>query len=240
MKKVHCHQGLDQYTGRLNAAQIAAGMNAAEENAARLLADAELLLNAGRYPTACSLATLCIEEAGKISTLRRIATCNDDAERREVWKEYRSHQSKSRHAIIRRVFAHHACPPDELSGAAASWTERSGTIDMLKQRGFYTDCVGDVTWSKPDSIIERQLAEQLIGIALIMSVGRGYRHTVKEIELWIAHMGPVMDKPYAWIKTALINWHRAMADHGLDGGPNAQLVRELREEAPRPTHFEPT
>ena len=31
---------LDHYRGRLNAAQIAAGMNAAEDNAARLLADA--------------------------------------------------------------------------------------------------------------------------------------------------------------------------------------------------------
>jgi len=109
MKEIDCHLGLDQYTGRLNAAQIAAGMNAAEENAARLLADAELLLNAGRYPTACSLATLSLEEAGKIWTLRRIATCNDDAERRAIWTQYRSHQTKGRHSIIRKVFARHAC-----------------------------------------------------------------------------------------------------------------------------------
>jgi AbiV family abortive infection protein len=234
MKEIDCHLGLDQYTGRLNAAQIAAGMNAAEENAARLLADAELLLNAGRYPTACSLATLSLEETGKIWTLRRIATCNDDAERRAVWTQYRSHQTKGRHSIIRKVFARHACLRDELSGAADSRTEGSGTIDMVKQLGFYTDCVGDATWSMPDSIIEKQLAEQLIAIALIASIGHGYRHTAKEIGLWITHMGPVMDKPYEWIKTALINWHRAMADHGLaDGGPGAleQFVWELRGSA---------
>ena len=126
-------------------------MNAAEENAARLLADAELLLNAGRYPTACSLATLSLEEAGKIWTLRRIATCNDDAERRAVWTQYRSHQTKGRHSIIRKVFARHACLRDELSGAADSRTEGSGTIDMVKQLGFYTDCVGDATWTSAGS-----------------------------------------------------------------------------------------
>jgi hypothetical protein len=70
--------------GRLNAAQIAAGMNAAEDNAARLLADAVLLLNAGRYPTAASVAILCIEEAAQVSILRRIATCKDDTERQSI------------------------------------------------------------------------------------------------------------------------------------------------------------
>src|SRR5713101_6953648 len=63
----------DQFGGRLSASQIAAGMNAAEDNAARLLADAQLLLNAGRYPTAASVAILCIEEAAKVSILRRTA-----------------------------------------------------------------------------------------------------------------------------------------------------------------------
>src|SRR5258708_19918801 len=85
----------DQYAGRLSAAQIAAGMNAAEDNAARLLADAQLLLDAGRYPTAASVAILCIEEAAKVSILRRIATCKDDTERRELLRAYPSHRCKN-------------------------------------------------------------------------------------------------------------------------------------------------
>jgi AbiV family abortive infection protein len=59
-------RSLDEYEGRLNAAQI---------------------------------AIVCIEEAAKVSILRRIATSKGDAERREVWHEYRSHRSKNRHSI---------------------------------------------------------------------------------------------------------------------------------------------
>jgi len=48
-------------------------MNAATRNARRLAADARLLLDAGRLPTAAALATLSIEETGKVSILREIA-----------------------------------------------------------------------------------------------------------------------------------------------------------------------
>jgi AbiV family abortive infection protein len=43
----------------------------------------QMLLNAGRYPTAASIAILCIEEAPKVSILRRIAVCKDDTERQK-------------------------------------------------------------------------------------------------------------------------------------------------------------
>ena len=61
---------LDSYRGRLTAAQIAQGMNAARDNAQRLATDAATLLDARRFPTAASLAFLSIEESGKISILR--------------------------------------------------------------------------------------------------------------------------------------------------------------------------
>ena len=51
---------LDAYRGKLNAAQIAVGMNAAIENAQRLAADAETLLKSGSFPSAASLAALAI------------------------------------------------------------------------------------------------------------------------------------------------------------------------------------
>jgi AbiV family abortive infection protein len=218
---------LDRYSGRLSAAQIAAGMNAAEDNAARLLADAVMLLNAGRYPTAASVAILCIEEAAKVSTLRQIATCRDDSERREVWNEYRSRRGKNRHSIIPSPCAKVARHLDERRQGSDAVADRSGTIDILKQLGFYTDCLGDATWSNPEAMIEQQLAEQIIGIALL-SVEGGYRHTAKEIELWIAHLTPVMDKPVQWQKNALLNWHRAMAEHGLAGADTNAVENFVR------------
>src|SRR6185312_12883870 len=87
---------LDAYKGRLTPAQIAAGMNAACANANRLADDAKTLLDAGRIPSALSLAILAIEEAGKTSVLRRLAVATTDGEISDVWKEYRSHTSKNR------------------------------------------------------------------------------------------------------------------------------------------------
>jgi AbiV family abortive infection protein len=151
---------LDQYRDELNAAQIAAGMNAAEDNAARLLADAVLLLNAGRYPTAASVAILCIEEAAQVSILRRIATCKDDTERQSIWNEYRLHRRKNHHSIIPCPFAEAAGHLNRLRRGFDALPAQTGTIDILKQLGFYTDWLGDANWRMPESLIEQQLAEQ--------------------------------------------------------------------------------
>ena len=86
---------LDAYKGRLDATQIAAGMNAARQNAQRLADDARMLLEACRYPSAASLAILSIEEAGKVSILRRLAVAKDDAEAVSCWRDYRSHTKKT-------------------------------------------------------------------------------------------------------------------------------------------------
>ncbi len=64
---------LDQYRGRLDAPQIAEGINAAAHTARRLAEDARLLINKRRFPTAASLAILSNEESGKASMLRRLS-----------------------------------------------------------------------------------------------------------------------------------------------------------------------
>jgi hypothetical protein len=56
---------LPHYNGELEPAQVAHGMNAACRNARRLVDDARLLLGAGRYPTAASLAVYQSKKAGK-------------------------------------------------------------------------------------------------------------------------------------------------------------------------------
>ena len=55
------------------------------ENAERLLADAELLFGAERYPSAAALAVLALEEAGKALMLR--LDRDDDDHRRHVHKQ---------------------------------------------------------------------------------------------------------------------------------------------------------
>lgn len=63
---------LRMYSGHLSAKQIAAGMNAASRNAHRLFKDAEKLAKASRFPSACALAILSIEESGKLTILRGV------------------------------------------------------------------------------------------------------------------------------------------------------------------------
>jgi len=66
------------YRGPLDVAQIAAGMNLATSNAARLAKDARLLLENERWPSAASIAALSIEESGKVVVLRRFLNATDE------------------------------------------------------------------------------------------------------------------------------------------------------------------
>ena len=80
-----------QYRGKLDAAQIADGMNAAQRNARRLADDAKSLFDLARYPTATVIAILSIEESGKVRILRGLALERNAERRRHLWKEFRSH-----------------------------------------------------------------------------------------------------------------------------------------------------
>ena len=86
---------LDSYKGKLSADQVAAGINAAIQNAKRLSEDASLLFEAGRFPSAASLAILSIEESGKVSILRALALAKTSEEIAVAWRDYRSHTKKN-------------------------------------------------------------------------------------------------------------------------------------------------
>ena len=63
-----------QHRGPIPLARISEGINAALDNAARLAED---------------------EESGKVAILRQMVLCDDDAEWRQAWKDYRSHTKKN-------------------------------------------------------------------------------------------------------------------------------------------------
>ena len=119
---------LRQYSGELDAAQISCGMNAACRNARRLADDARLLLDAGRYPTAASLAALSIEESGKASVLRGLALAPTEEARRRAWKDYRSHRSKNAAWILPELAAKGARDLEALRLAADPSAEHTATL----------------------------------------------------------------------------------------------------------------
>jgi AbiV family abortive infection protein len=207
-----------QFSGRLSPQEAAGGMNAAEANASRLLEDAKLLLEANRFPTAASLAILSIEESGKVSILREIVLARSEQEAKEAWRGYRSHTKKNVTWLLPELAAKGARTLEDLRPLMDPGAEHPHLLDKIKQLGFYTDCGRDARWAEPDRVIDESFARSIVKIASL-SAGRG-RHTAREVELWVEHMGSVWKAEMAWMKTALSRWYQAMRAEGLEAeGP---------------------
>ena len=204
---------LNSYRGKLTPAQAAAGMNAAVSNARRLVEDAEILLKAGRAPTAASLAILSIEEAGKASILRSVVLARSDAERAAAWKDYRSHTRKNVTWMLPELVAGGARSLEDFRPLFCESSEHPFALDQVKQLGLYTDCLGNAHWSVPSEIVDAQLAAMLVRIARILAMQQ--EHSEREVELWMEHMGPVWKKDMRSMKRALVGWFAAMREAGL-------------------------
>jgi len=148
---------LPSYAGPLTASQIAAGIEAAQANANRLVEDAKVLFEAKRFPSATALAILSTEERGRVSILKRLALVNAPAHVKAVWKEYRSHRAKNSGWII----------PDLVPGGARTMTDMASPVDKdgdhtcilnaLKQVSFYTDRLGNRHWSISTEVSMKEL-----------------------------------------------------------------------------------
>jgi AbiV family abortive infection protein len=214
---------LDQYKGSLSPDQLAAGMNAANANARRLADDAERLLDAKRYPTAASLATLSVEESGKASILRELALARNEAECTEAWRSFRSHTMKNVAWLLPQLVASGARNLEDLRPLYDRDSDHPFVLDQIKQLGFYTDCLGDAHWSSPEDVIDESLARMLVRVAGVLARDRTV--TTEEIELWQKHLGPVWKGPLEWMKNALAKWHEELVRRGLAEGDAQDMGR---------------
>lgn len=214
---------LNQYKGSLTAKDVAAGMNAAARNADRLHQDAQLLLDAHRFPTAAALAMLSIEEAGKVSVLRGLALARSEAERSASWKEYRSHIHKNASWMLPSLVAGGARLLDEMRPLFEPGAEHRVLGDQLKQVGLYTDCLGKCHWSEPIEVIDERTARTLVSTAGVMASVKPT--TARDIELWREHLGPVWMTSLADMKNGLLRWRSAMIAEGLAENDLDQFVR---------------
>jgi AbiV family abortive infection protein len=203
---------LTQYQGKLSPALVAAGMSAAARNAQRLFDDASILFEAKRFPSACSLAVLSIEESGKIAILRRLATAQSDEMRKPIWREYRNHQSKNLMWIVAELVRKGARTIEELRVIVDPTSDHPSLIDNVKQLGFYTDCCGDANWSEPHVVVEEALAKSILFAAKVLIPKREI--PVREMELWIEHVGSYPSNSEAF--EGIVAFYRAMQAEGLD------------------------
>ena len=203
-----------QYKGRLNASDIAVGMNAANKNANRLFKSAEILFKNEDYASAVSLAILAIEEAGKVSILRAIASTTDENLLKTYWKEYRSHTDKTKTWNMVDYIQRGAVKLQDFAEMFSSSNISTYQLDQVKQIGFYTDCLGNAHWSIPEEIIDKDLAERIL---LIASMHCKSKHEIsaREIELWTACLAPVWMKSMNEMKQGLLTWHQRMQEEGL-------------------------
>ncbi len=218
---------LDQYKGRLSAAQIADGMNAALDNAKRLADAAALLLQKENYALAASIASLSIEESGKLTVLRSLAVARNDQEVVQCWREYRSHTKKNRLWPFFQMFAEGARRLDDFGPLLDEKAEHPFLLDQVKQIGFYTDCLGKAHWSVPADVIKEDLATVLVTTAALFA--KCSHVTKAEIDLWVKHVGPVWRGPKEHMEHGLSQWYKEMQEQGLaEKGANAMEEFILR------------
>lgn len=207
---------LDQYRGELSAQEIAAGMNVAKRNAVRLLNDAQLLFDEDRLPSACSVAILAIEEAGKVSILRELSIASGDAEFKDAWRRYRDHKAKNATWIVTELAKRGARTLRDMAQVFDCNSDHPELLDTIKQLGFYTDCYNRGHWSEPNVVVDKELAQSLIVIARIMC-NKKNEISCREVELWIKHVGSSKGTPLMARK--VIDYHKALIEEGLTDTP---------------------
>ena len=206
---------LQQYTGQLSSSEIAEGMNAATRNAERLANDARLLFEADRYASSLSLAILSIEESGKHHVLRELALARNDKERKECWRDYRSHTKKNVLWPLFEKFLKGARRAQDFLPLFDADADHPFVLDKMKQISMYTDCFNKGHWSIPEQAITKELVEALLLIA--DSLAHDRQITAEEIDLWVRYLQPHWKISSSKAEQALFEWDKEIRRRGLAG-----------------------
>lgn len=203
---------LTQYRGPLTAEQAAEGIARARKNAGRLIADAELLLEAGRLASASALAILAIEELGKVQILKTILLHTDSSSLKKAWNEYRSHRAKNVMWILPKLAGEGARTLLQLRPATDIGGDHTAMLDTVKQLSIYTDCLNEQPrWTEPNEAVDAPFAPAIIATARLLN--RDATTTVRELELWVEHVRPHYNKPT--MPGAMLAFQRKLFAEGL-------------------------
>jgi len=206
---------LQQYSGPLTSSEIAAGMNAATQNAKRLAKDARLLFENDRYASALSLAILSIEESGKNHIFRELALARNEKELRECWRDYRSHTKKNVLWPIIDTFLKGARRAKDFLPLLEPNAEHPYLLDKMKQISTYTDCFKKGHWSIPEQIITKEVVQGFLMVADVLAHNRDI--TTEEIDLWVQYLQPYWKTSNIDMQRALIEWDKKIRRRGLLG-----------------------
>jgi hypothetical protein len=102
---------------------------------------------------------------------------------------------------------------DELYPLVDPASDHPTVLDQFKQAGFYTDCLDGWSWSLPATVITEDFAKAMLLRAKALLSSR--KHTPREIELWVEHVGPVWKSDMNSMKQGVLGWQQAMLREGL-------------------------
>lgn len=169
-------------------AVLFAGRLAALSNATSLYADADFLLQNGRYASSFFLANIATEELGKYALM---VSASVDAPQgaldwEKFWKDFRSHKGKT-HSLLKLEDFHNFIrgTSDSLSNHEEN-KDYANLQDEVKMKSLYCDYRSDVGFLAPAQIIRKdicKLANELLAGRLEMvtsfesKVASGYTAT---------------------------------------------------------------
>jgi AbiV family abortive infection protein len=206
----------EPYRGPLTPQTAAIGIKAAKENAKRLLDDAQLLLDERRFPSACALAALSIEEVCKPALIRKLLIAESPEQVRKGWQLFASHHDKAAPWLVPSVIA---SQPETYEDFVEHFMRTRDPIllDSLKQLSIYLGCYGACHWAAPIEVIEREQTDAVISSAriLILSSQLSELDSAAGLVLWQTHMEGCFSVGYVTANNMIVQFFPKAHSEGL-------------------------
>lgn len=228
---------LKQYEGNLTPFEAATGIQTARLNALDLIVTSELLYNRQRYAHSIAMATLSIEEAGKVPILLSIFLGLGQPTKKQ-WQDYRRHTAKTKTlniAIESRIAAVFPEIDKETRNQLGKNGPNPSDIELNKQLSLYSDCFvtsDGVVWHIPQNLDWKDQAWALLNEAKALAHGlRDY--PPEELAVWLqyAQKAKADGKQFAEVFKPL---HDELLKRGFikEGWwqPIVEALEELKEE----------
>lgn len=204
------------YKGILTPDSASIGIATAKTNARRLLDDAETLSVKERYPSACALACLSIEEISKPAIIRKILLANSPEQVSAGWKLFSSHHDKAAPWIVPHIIHSN---PETYEQFVNSFMHMRDPIllDSLKQLSIYCGCYGHCHWADPHKVIEKDQAAVVLNSAriLILSGQASLVDSPGGLRLWQSHMQGLFSVGSVVANNKIVEFFYRAAESGL-------------------------
>ena len=208
------------YKGTLTAESASIGIGTAKANAKRLLDDAEALIVKERYPSACALACLSIEEISKPAIIRKILLADSPEQVSIGWKLFSSHHDKAAPWIVPHIIHSNLGTYEQFVNAFMNMRDPV-LLDSLKKLSIYCGCYGNCHWADPHKVIEKGQADVVLNSAriLILSGQASPLDSPSGLRLWQSHMQDCFSVGYVLANDKIVEFFYKAAERGLLSEP---------------------